>query len=403
MSTTDLWRGESVNQLRKQRADLYEQARAMVDDAEAEGRELNSRERGRWVKLNAEIDRLALRIREQVDEERADAVRASGDVGIAVDAATVIDFARRSGRETLELNFGPEADRPIRETRADLMAGSTTGTNVVPVSFVRSLREHLIDTSAIRQAGATVIVTTSGEDLRVPKTTDHGGAALVDEAATIPTNAPEFGSVTLEAFKYGNLLQLSSEFVQDEAVNVIQYLARATGQAIGNLSGQHFVTGDGNGKPRGAATAATAGTTAATTALEGDDLIDLAHSVAIGYRRNATWLMNDATFAYVRKLKEATDSDQYLYQPGLRDGEPGRLLGRPVFIDPAMPGIGAENKSILYGDFSGYYIRDVGTVRFERSDEFAFNQDLVTFRALLRTDGDLVDENAIKALQHAAA
>ena len=400
MSDIDPWRTESVNQLRKRRSDIYDQAKALIDDAEAEGRELNSRERGRWVKYNAEIDRLALQIREQLEGERADAVRASGDHGIAVDAATVIDFCRRSGRETMDLTFGPEADRPLREHRGDLMAGSTTGTNVVPVSFVRQLREHLIETSAVRQAGATVIVTTSGEDLRVPKTTNHGGAALVGEGSVIPTNAPTFGSVTLEAFKYGNLLQLSSEFVQDEAVNVIDYLARATGRELGNLSGEHFVTGDGDAKPRGVATAASEGTEAAAAALTGDDLIDLAHSVAIPYRRNASWMMNDSTLAYIRKLK--SNDDQYLWQPGLRDGEPGRLLGRPVVIDPNLDDIGAGNTSVLYGDFSGYYIRDVGSVRFERSDEFAFNEDLVTFRALIRTDGDLVDEDAVKALNHAA-
>jgi len=398
---TAMWRTESVNQLRKRRTDLIEQARTMVNDAEAEGRELSQGQRDVWIKTNAEIDRLALQIREQLDGERADAVRMSGDVGIGVDAAQVIDFCRRAGRETMELTFGPEADRQLREHRSDFLAGAGTGVNVVPVSFVRQLREHLIENSAIRQAGATVIVTTSGEDLRVPKTTDHGGAALVGEGTTIPTAAPVFGQVTLEAYKYGNLLQLSTEFVQDEAVNVIEYLARATGRAIGNAAGAHFITGDGSDKPRGVAEAAAQGKEAATAALTGDDLIDLAHSVTPGYRANATWMMNDSTLAYIRKLK--SNDDQYLWTPGLRENEPGRLLGRPVVIDPNLDDIGAENRSVLFGDFSGYYIRDVGTVRFERSDEFAFDEDLVTFRALMRTDGDLVDENAVKALDHADA
>lgn len=71
-------------------------------------------------------------------------------------------------------------------------------------------------------------------------------------------------------------------------------------------------------------------------------------------------------------------------------------------IDPSVAAPGANAKSIAFGDFSGYYIRDVGSVRFERSDDFAIGSDLVTFRAVLRTDGDLVDANSVKVGQFAA-
>jgi HK97 family phage major capsid protein len=61
------------------------------------------------------------------------------------------------------------------------------------------------------------------------------------------------------------------------------------------------------------------------------------------------------------------------------------------------------SKSIAFGDFSQYFVRLVGGVRFERSDDFAFGSDLVTFRAILRGDGTLVDRTgAIKMYQGAA-
>jgi HK97 family phage major capsid protein len=62
------------------------------------------------------------------------------------------------------------------------------------------------------------------------------------------------------------------------------------------------------------------------------------------------------------------------------------------------------SKSIAFGDFSQYFVRLVGGVRFERSDDFAFGSDLVTFRAILRGDGTLVDRTgAIKMYQGAAS
>ena len=125
--------------------------------------------------------------------------------------------------------------------------------------------------------------------------------------------------------------------------------------------------------------------------------MNLYFSVIPEYRRAGTWMMSDVTWSGVRKLKDTTN--QYLID---RLGVQGELslLGRPVVIDTNVPDAATSAKSVLFGDFSAYYLRDVRELRFERSDDYAFNQDLVTFRALLRTDGDLVD--ATGALKHYA-
>ena len=139
-----------------------------------------------------------------------------------------------------------------------------------------------------------------------------------------------------------------------------------------------------------ALTTSVKGVTGATGQLgapAADELIELYFSVIPEYRRAGTWMMSDVTWAGVRKLKDTTN--QYPIDRLGAMGEPS-LLGRPVIIDPDVPDAATSAKSVLFGDFAGYYIRDVRELRFERSDDYAFNQDLVTFRALLRTDGDLI-------------
>ena len=128
-----------------------------------------------------------------------------------------------------------------------------------------------------------------------------------------------------------------------------------------------------------------------------DELIDLFFSVIPEYRRAGTWMMSDATRSGVPKLKDTTN--QYLIDR-LVSGSELSLLSRPVVIDTNVADTGVSAKSVLFADFSAYYIRDVRVLRVERSDDFAFGQDLVTFRALLRTDGDLVD--ATGAIKHYA-
>jgi HK97 family phage major capsid protein len=284
--------------------------------------------------------------------------------------------------------------------RRDLTVGTATaGGNTVPTSFVGRLYEHMIETSAIRRTNVTIFTTQSGEDLQVPKTTSHSTAAIVAEAAAISESDPAFGQVTLEAYKYGGLIQVSSELLNDSGVDLVGYLARQAGRAIGNASGAHFVTGTGTNQPRGAVTASSLGVTGGAGvagAFTTDNLIDLYYSVIPEYRANGYWLMSDAGAAMARKLKDTTD--RYLWEASLSAGTPPLLLGRPVVIDPNVADPALSAKSVLFGDFSAYGIRDVRRVRFERSDDFAFANDLVTFRFLFRTDGDLIDETG--ALKH---
>jgi HK97 family phage major capsid protein len=179
-------------------------------------------------------------------------------------------------------------------------------------------------------------------------------------------------------------------------VDLLGYLARAFGAALANGAGAHMVTGDGSSKPHGVIAAAGTvrrvfGGTQAGDGLLADSLLDLFYTVTEPYAQNGEWLMRRATIGSVRKLKD-TDG-QYLWQPSLQVGAPDLILGHPVRTDPNMPAAGtaAASTCIAFGDFSTFKIRDVGSVRFERSDDFAFANDLVTYRAILRTDSDLLD------------
>jgi HK97 family phage major capsid protein len=146
------------------------------------------------------------------------------------------------------------------------------------------------------------------------------------------------------------------------------------------------------------AVAADAGTAVqvASATVETDNLIDLQFSVIPAYRNRGYWFMNDGTAKAVRKLKNS--SDEYVWEPSFKVGTPSQLLGNPVVIDPNVAAIGSANESVAFGDFNGFIIRDVENIRIERSDDFAFSRDMIAFRAILRTDSDLIDTNSIAVL-----
>jgi HK97 family phage major capsid protein len=405
---------EFIKRLQERRAGVWEEAKALLDTAEGEKRELTAEEEQTYQRLNADLDAIDTRAKElaaaeQRNKDADEAFRA------LLDKEPAPEHQRNMGDEETKrvrdwltgasgsraLDIGPSQRMPLdQRTLSKLSAGA--GANTVPISFYNQLVQHMIETSGVLAAGPTVLRTATGEQLQIPKTTAHSASAgIVAEAGTLAANEPTFGQVSLDAYKYGFLLQVSHELANDTGVDLLGYLAMQAGRALGSGFGTHLVTGDGSSKPNGVLTASTLGKTGSASvagAPNGDDLIDLFYSVIAPYRQSSScgWMMRDATVAAIRKLKDSTG--QYLWQPGLTEGSPDRILGKPVFTDPNMPAVALAGKSILFGDFSTYFVREVETVRFERSDDFAFNNDLITYRAILRGDGDQIDTTG--AIKH---
>lgn len=406
---------EVAKSLRERRQNVWEQAKALADKAAEENRNFSGEEEGQWQSLNSELDALDKRIKNVVEGEqrakdaeeamaklRGDTPRskAGGGGSEGAGAEELRKFLRGEGARTFEVK-----PAGLVNFRGLSSGTATAGGNTVPTDFYGRLMAHLIETSAIMRAGVTVLNTASGETIQVPKTTAHSTAAIVAEAGTITEDDPTFGQVELGAYKYGTLIQVSRELLTDTGVDLEGYLSMQAGRALGNAFGAHAITGSGTSQPRGIVTDATVGVTGATAggAQTSDDLIDLQYSVIAPYRQSPAchWLVNDSTLGSIRKMKQ-TDGT-YMWQPSLVSGTPDMLLGKPVLTDPNVAAVGSSAKSVIFGDFSQFFVRMAGGIRFERSDDFAFDSDLVTFRALLRADAALVDlTGAVKVFQGAA-
>jgi HK97 family phage major capsid protein len=128
--------------------------------------------------------------------------------------------------------------------------------------------------------------------------------------------------------------------------------------------------------------------------------VSLVYSVENIYRDGgASWLMQDSFAGVIRKLVDTTG--QPLWQPGITQGlipgQPDTLLGYPIYRTPFLSAVGtAAGTPMAFGNWAdGFVIRDAGTVRIERSIDFAFSTDLVTIRAVVRTDAKVRDQRAI--------
>jgi HK97 family phage major capsid protein len=395
----------------------WHQAKEITSRATAEKRELEADERETLDRIfadidikKAEIDSLTARVQ---SEREADVAReAFADLVRPEPAASPVSnveaFLRgQSGSRYIDVDLRKVAaeKRAIRagatgrEVR-DLVVGTAgAGGNTTPTSFERQLYDFLEVYSGMRNTNATIITTTGGENLEFPRVSAHGTAAVVGEGTALAEADPAFAKMTLGAFKYGQLIQISNELLQDSGVDIVGFVAQDLGRSLGRVTDTAYVVGAGGANsPQGVMSAIGTGKTGGTAQAGVPsiaDLNDLVYSVNSEYRaRGAQFFMRDETAGKIRNL--VNTSGDFLWQPSVQAGQPDRLLGFEVITDPNVVATGTNQNSVAFGDFSGFYIRDVGGVRLESSSDFAFSQDLVTWRAVLRTDSDLIDANAIK-------
>ena len=278
----------------------------------------------------------------------------------------------------------------------------------VPEELDRTLLQILKDESPMRRVCNTITVSTSD----YKKLVSLGGAASgwVGETDARPaTGTPTLAQIVATMGEIYANPQATQTSLDDLFFNVEQWLTDEVAREFAEKEGAAFLSGNGTNKPKGilAATMALTGDdvrafgqlqnikSGAAGTFTGDNLIDLIYSLKRGYRQNASFMMNGLTVAKARKLKD--NDGNYLWQPGLQQGQPSTLLGHGIEENEDMPDAVADANAILFGDFKrGYTIVDRMGTRVLR-DPFT-NKPYVGFYTTKRVGGMLTDSNAIKVL-----
>jgi HK97 family phage major capsid protein len=222
----------------------------------------------------------------------------------------------------------------------------SAGGFAVPTEIGKQIERLELKFSPVRRLVKVVQVSTPSYT-EIVSLSDATSGWVGETGTRSATNTPQLREV---APTFGELYaypQVSEWSLDDIFFNVSNWLAEEVARQFALQEGQAVLTGDGTNKPTGmlnttpVATDDWASPLRAAAAYEfivslGDDspvvaevqpdsLIDLVFSVNSAYRANGTFVMNSATAAAVRKLKDTTG--QYLWAQGLAAGQPDRLLG----------------------------------------------------------------------------
>jgi len=387
-----------IEQQMAQRATAWEAAKKILDVATAEKRDLTAEESQTYERISKELEDRAATI-EKLRADEARELRLEAATREIADQVRPVADAPRGVRSDAEIvrSLAKGEIRSHSFEKRDVVKTSTG--SPVPTSFydqVIMLARHI----GPMLSTSTVLNTASGENLQIPSLAQYSTAAITGEGTAIAESDPVFNSfITLSAYKFSFLVQLSTELIEDSGVDILGFLASEVGNELGYRVNAALTTGTGTNQPKGIVVASSLGVTGSTAvsgAFTADNLIDLVYSVDTAGRRLAGsgFQMNAASIGKMRKLKDTAGN--YVFQPALSADAQDLLLGYPVYENPGMADTATSAKSVIFGHLPSYYVRQVGGIRLDRSDDYAFNAGLVTFRATMRVDGNLPQTSHVK-------
>lgn len=409
----------SIQALREQRGTIAAALKELVNKTEWDA----ATDQATYDKGMAEIEQIDAAIKRQNDlnakmaeESRTEAVavaaerrgRDTGNAGLSLYAKWL-----RGGDNALNSDDWAS----IRNTMS-----TTTGSEggfTVQTDVANSVLDALKAYGGMREV-STVIRTAGGNPMSFPTSdgTSEVGE-LIAENITATAADVAFGTKSLPVFKYSSkIVAIPFELLQDSSVDIEAFVQGRLVTRLGRITNTHFTGGNGTTQPNGIITAATTGVTAANatsqvTAVTYASLVDLVHSVDPAYRAqgNCRFMMNDASVKVIRKIVDG--SQRPIFVPGYDNGAlggasgsaPDTLMGYPISINQDVAVMAAGAKSIAFGDFSYYYVRDAMEISMFRFTDSAYTKlGQVGFLAWMRSGGNLIDVGgAVKLFVNAAS
>lgn len=385
----------TLKELIEKRAKVWETAKNFVDTNENENGVLSAEDTATYNRMEQEIEDLTNAIDRQQRAERREAelskpvnspLTGKPYVGEKGEEKTgrASDAYKGAMLSAMRSNF--------RNVSNVLQEGvDSDGGYLVPVEYDRRLIDVLEEENIMRRLGTKIV--TSGQH-KINIAASKPAAAWIEEGAALTFGDATFDQIYLDAHKLHVAIKVTEELLYDSAFNLENYIINMFGKALANAEEDAFLNGDGTGKPTGIFAATDGGNVqnSLTAALKSDDLLDFVYGLKRPYRKNASFIMNDATLASIRKLKD--NNGAYIWQPSYQAGEPDRVLGYAVNTSAYAP-----KNAISFGDYSYYNIGDRGTRSFAELRELFAGNGMVGFVAKERVDGKLVLPEAVQILK----
>jgi HK97 family phage major capsid protein len=388
----------NIVEMREKRAKLWATMEGFLDTHRTDKGVLSAEDDNTYNNMENELKDITNEIR-RMERRDANLAELSMPVNKPLTEKPAVSEKEKTGRASnaYKEDFGLHLRGKMLVHNVLSTTPDVDGGFLVPEEFERRILEILEEENVVRSLAKVI---TTHNERKIPVATGHSVAQWTAENAAYTESNPTFGQKQIDAFKLTDLVRVSTELLQDSAFDLEDYIAKEFARAFGIAEEEAFCVGTGTNQPTGIFTAngGTVGvTSAAATAISVDEIISLVYALKSPYRRNAKFLMNDATVSLLRKLKD--QNGVYLWQPSVQAGEPDRLLGYEIYTSPYVPTVAANALTIAFGDFDNYWIGDRAGRTVQRLNELYATNGQIGYVATERVDGKVIMPEGIQLLK----
>ena len=380
--------------------DLITRAETLVNSAESEKRELTEAEAEELAEIRDDIQRIKkyLDIVDEIDNSRP-----SEKVGSEMtEAKNVIDGEDKracdeKARELQETRaFANYIRGVITHERDGELAPANNGA-VIPKTIAKKIIAKVYDICPILERSEKYNVK---GDLEIPYYPEDGSTtitvAYANEFVDLTSSTGNFGSISLGGFLAGALTKVSRSLVNNTDFDLVAFVVKEMAYSISRFIEHELLIGTEN-KVSGLSTATNVKTLTSSSAITGDDLIELQDSVKDVFQDKAIWIMSPNTRTALRKLTD--DVGRYLLNDDISSPFGKTLLGKPVYVSDNMPDIGAGVNAIYYGDMSGLATKFSEEMNIQVLRELYAPQHAIGVVGWLEFDAKVQNEQKIAVLQ----
>ncbi|APT75053.1 hypothetical protein LN42_00565 [Marinitoga sp. 1137] len=284
----------------------------------------------------------------------------------------------------------------------------TAGGYLVPEEFKNTVLDIAGDFGYVRKYATTLPM--KRDTLSLPKLTSKPSVTWVGEGASISTGEPTFGKFTLTAKKAGLIVPVTSELLEDSAVEITNILSKIFGEAIAEAEDVQGFVGDGTVftgilNETGTNVVTMPSTKTSFNDITTDDLLNLIGAVPSKIEKNSVFIMHRTILTKIKTLKDGNGN--YIFDPTSKT-----IWGYPVITVDAMPALAdtaVDKAFVIFGDINYLYLGDKRQISVKLADQASigttnlFEQDMLALKVTERVALGVAMPNAFAILKTAAS
>lgn len=384
----------NFKELREKRNELMDKYEEVLNTAKMETRELTEAEAEELAEIRDNVRKIVATLKADDDFKELEEMEVKEDKTPTEEEETVED-KQKVIEEQETRAFEAYIRGEINEREGELTPASTSAGAIIPTTIVNYIIKKVYDICPILDRSQKFNVKGTLEVPYYPYDSNNITVAYKSEFSALTSSSGKFATVELKGFLAGALTKISRSLINNAQFDIVGFVVDEMAYQIARFIEGELLNGTED-KVEGLSGLTNGITSASTSAITADEVIQLHDSIKDQFQNNAIWIMSPKTRTALRTLKSTTG--YYLLNDDISSPFGSTLLGKPVYVSDNMPDIGAGKVAIYYGDMKGLATKFSEEINIEVLREKYADEHAIGVIGWLEFDAKVIDEQQIAKL-----